>query len=159
MDATRKEQLARPLGQIPSGCFIMTASDGQHHTGMLASWVQQACFEPPMVTVAVKKGRPIESLVDASGYFVLNTIGENPSAMFKHFGKGFDLAQDAFSGLPTERHDAGIVLTDCTGHLGCKVVSSTEAGDHRVYVGEVIGGASHNDGKPYVHLRNNGFKY
>lgn len=83
------EQIARALGQVPSGCFVMTVSNAGKATGLLTSWVQQASFEPPMVTVAVKVGRPVEQLLAASGKFVLNHIGENPLAMFRHFGRGF----------------------------------------------------------------------
>ena len=46
------------LGRVPSGVFILTASDGEgRETGMLASWVQQASFEPQQVTVAVNGTR------------------------------------------------------------------------------------------------------
>lgn len=159
MQDTLKTAIARPLGLIPSGCFIMTAADGPRATGLLASWVQQACFEPPMLTVAVKKGRPIEQLVETSGRFILNIIGPDPSPMFKHFGKGFGLDQPAFDGLSTHEESAGIVIEDCLAHLACRVTSTLDAGDHRIYLAEITGGGVHKDDKPYVHLRNNGFKY
>jgi flavin reductase (DIM6/NTAB) family NADH-FMN oxidoreductase RutF len=44
-------------------------------------------------------------------------------------------------------------------HLSCKVTGQIDAGDHRVYVGEVVGGSARNDARPYVHLRSNGFSY
>ena len=36
---------------------------------MLTSFVQQAGFEPPAITVAVKKGRPLNDLLESSGVF------------------------------------------------------------------------------------------
>ena len=46
----------RVLGRTPSGVFILTCSDGAgHETGMLASWVQQASFDPPMLALAVEQ--------------------------------------------------------------------------------------------------------
>src|SRR5690554_1181470 len=71
MNENLKKQVAQALGQIPSGCFVMTAAHGGKATGILASWVQQASFDPPMVTVAVKHGRPIQELLESSGHFVL----------------------------------------------------------------------------------------
>ena len=52
------DPIAAVLGRTPSGIFVLTAraADGRE-TGMLASWVQQASFEPPMVTVAVNRKR------------------------------------------------------------------------------------------------------
>lgn len=159
MNDESKAQVARAIGQVPSGCFVMTASHGSRATGILASWVQQASFEPPMVTAAVKHGRPIQELIDASGHFVLNHISENPLAMFRHFGRGFKLEESAFDGLSTQIDPAGIIIQDCLGHLSCRVVSSIDAGDHRVYVAEVVGASFKDGGRPYVHLRSNGLQY
>jgi flavin reductase (DIM6/NTAB) family NADH-FMN oxidoreductase RutF len=154
-----RNQIARPLGQIPSGCFVLTARHADQSTGILASWVQQAAFEPPAVTVAVKAGRPIQPLIEASGQFVLNLIPEDRGPMFRHFGKGFAPGEPAFEGLPTRQESAGVVIESCIAHLGCRVVTTADIGDHRIYVAEVIGGALHADAKPYVHLRTNGFGY
>ncbi len=60
MENQQSENLGAVLGRTPSGIFILIAGDGQDNTtGMLASWVQQASFEPPQVTVAVNKKRYI----------------------------------------------------------------------------------------------------
>jgi flavin reductase (DIM6/NTAB) family NADH-FMN oxidoreductase RutF len=159
MDEDIKDQIARPLGQVPSGCFILTAAHQDRSAGMLASWAQQAAFEPPMMSVAVKRGRPIADLIEASGHFVLNALAEDPIPMFKHFGKGFALGEPAFEGLTTRVMPAGVVIEECIAHLACRLHAHVDASDHRIYLGEIIGGASHRPGKPYVHLRSNGFKY
>lgn len=159
MNGDAKKQVARALGQVPSGCFVMTASSGPKATGILASWVQQASFEPPMVTAAVKQGRPIQELIEASGHFVLNHISENPLSMFRHFGRGFKLDEPAFDGLSTQTDPAGVIIQDCLGHMSCRVVKSIDAGDHKIYVGEILAASCKGDARPYVHLRSNGLQY
>ena len=54
-----QSQLASVLGRVPSGLFILTLRHNNEETGMLTSWVMQAGFEPPMVTVALKHGRHV----------------------------------------------------------------------------------------------------
>ena len=152
------EAMAKALGRIPSGCAIVTARTETARTGMLASWVQQAAFEPPMVCVAIKRGRPIGSLIDASGHFVLNLLGADPKAMFKHFGKGFGPGKNAFAGLAAENVVGGVAIPDRVGRLSVRVISKADAGDHDVYIGEVIE-AEASDGEPYVHLRKSGANY
>lgn len=159
-DASEQEHVARALGRIPSGCSILTVVAGDRRTGVLVSWVQQAAFEPPMVSVGVKKGRPAEALIDESRQFVLNLLGENPSAMFKHFGRGFALEDDAFAGLAIESVPGGLAIPDRIARLSVAVRQKVDAGDHWLYVGEIIdadGGAE--GAKPYVHLRKNGLSY
>ena len=57
-DSDLQSRIAPVLGRIPSGVFILVAGDGTgRRTGLLTSWVQQASFEPPQVTIAVNKSR------------------------------------------------------------------------------------------------------
>ncbi len=126
---------------------------------MLVSWVQQASLEPICLTVCIKQGRPAGRLVSAAGRFVLNVVGDDPTAMFKHFGKGFALEEDAFAGVDAQPTDFGPALTDCIAHLGCEVRETVTAGDHDVYVVEVSSAHAVADQKPYVHIRKSGLSY
>lgn len=156
---TAQETIGVAVGMIPSGCSILTVADGDRRTGMLVSWVQQVSFEPPAVSVCVKRGRPAEDLIDAAGRFVLNIVGENPTPMFKHFGKGFGLDEDAFEGVDVASSDHGPVLTACVGQLGCRVTDKVSTGDHDLYVATVEAAAATPNARPYVHLRKSGLAY
>ena len=160
-ESLRQERSAvgEALGRIASGCFILTVQDERRSTGVLVSWVQQAAFEPPMVTVCLRSGRPAGALVEASGRFLLNVIGADPKPMFKHFGKGFSLDQDAFAGLTIEPTSYGPLISGCPAHLACRVIQNVRAGDHDLYVAEVEAGRVDESAQPYTHLRANGFSY
>lgn len=157
--ASGKDNVARALGRIPSGCCILTARDGDESNAILASWVQQAGFKPPAVTVAVKHGRPIQKLIDTSKRFVLNIVGEDATPLFRHFGKGFAPGKPAFKGLAVRVEKEGVILEEAIGYLVCKVKGRVETGDHTIYVGEVTGGNAGAGAKPHVHLRASGLKY
>ena len=158
-EQTIDEQVGLALGRIPSGCSILTARSDSGRTGMLASWVQQASFDPPAITVGVKKGRPITKIIDESGSFVVNILGEDTSAMFKHFGKGFGPEDDAFAGLETRDVEGGIVIADRIAWLSTEVRGKHDAGDHWIYVAEILEAEMEEICAPYVHLRKNGFSY
>ncbi len=160
MTEAAREQVAKALGRIPSGCAIVTAASGRRRTGMLASWVQQAGFEPPMLSVAIKKGRPITELIEASKAMVVNVLGDNPGAMFRHFGRGFDLTEDAFEGLQNRDVNGGVEIAGHVARLSLVIRGKADAGDHDLYVGEVVeADVGEPVGEPYVHLRKNGLSY
>ena len=49
-----RNTVGKALGRVPSGVFVLTASDTDHRRyAMLASWVQQAAFDPPAVCLAI----------------------------------------------------------------------------------------------------------
>lgn len=159
-----RETIGPVLGRVPSGVFILTASDGNgHETGMLASWVQQAAFEPPMVTVAVNRKRYLNDWLQQEPKVALNLIGETQTEFLKHFGRGFESDQPAFEGVNISRGSNGLpILSDAIGYLEGNVVSNTEAGDHIVYVVEITSagaGVKLDEEKPMVHIRKNGFSY
>jgi flavin reductase (DIM6/NTAB) family NADH-FMN oxidoreductase RutF len=159
-----KDQVGPVLGRIPSGLTILTAQspDGDQ-TGMLASWVQQASFEPPALTVAVNTKRYLNDwLVDGSTV-ALSLVGESQKQFLGHFGKGFEPGEPAFEGLSTELSPSGLtVLSDALGWLEGTVTGSIDGGDHRIYVVEITAGSpgeSLETEKPFVHIRKNGFGY
>lgn len=153
------DRIPAAIGRIPSGCFILTAEHAGRSTGVLASWVQQTSFDPPLVTAALRPGRPIVELIEGSRGFVINVIGDPPTAMFKQFGKGFTLEQDAFVGVAIEQTSSGPRILSCPAYLVCRLRDRVSAGDHDLFVGEVIGGDGDPAVRPYVHLRGNGLSY
>jgi flavin reductase (DIM6/NTAB) family NADH-FMN oxidoreductase RutF len=148
------------LGRVPSGIYVLTAGSGERATGMLASWVMQAGFEPPMVSVAVKNGRYVNDWITAGEPFVLSMVAEKQFDLLKHFGRGFEENQPAFEGQAIQHCPRGVpILSDCLGHLECEPVSHVDSGDHRIFLARVVRGNLQNDAAPMVHIRKSGANY
>lgn len=153
------EAIGTALGRLPSGCSILTITRGEESTGVLLSWVQQAAFDPPSITFCLKRGRPVERLLENGARFLLNLLGDDPVDMFKHFGRGFDLHENAFAGLDVVACEFGPLLQACPAHLGGEVREKVAVGDHDLYIAQVVAARLSGDFKPYVHLRRNGLSY
>lgn len=158
-----QDQVGPALGRIPSGLAIATAQHGGQRTGFLASWYQQVSFDPPLVMVCVKAGRPIEALIEGSGHFALNLLAEGDFASLKRYGKGFEPGVDPWAEDPATLAEGAPAPVFAQGyaHLVLRHVRTLETGgDHVLHVGEVVGGAlGGSEAKPYVHVRKNGFSY
>jgi len=83
--------LARALGRIPSGIYIVTTLRSGAPVGFLGSLVQQVAFEPPTIVLAVGNDR--EHLLDlrAAGRFALSVLGESDQALMGAFLKRLPL--------------------------------------------------------------------
>jgi len=153
-----KKQIGKALGRIPSGLFVVTAKCGDREDAVLASWVNQSSFDPPTVTVALAKVRPARVLIEGADAFVVNVLGKDSNALMKHFFK--PPSDSIFDGLATAKGIQDIpILKDAVSYLECKLVGSAIAGDHVIYIGEVVGGKILKGGEPYFHVRDNGFSY
>lgn len=164
MTDQQRDAVAAVLGRTPSGLFILTvrAPDGSQ-TGMLASWVQQASFDPPAVSVAIKKGRYHHEWLNASPEVVLNLLGESHKQFLGHFARGFDPEEEAFQGLKVQTAANGLtVLAEALGWLEGRVTGHIDAGDHVLYVVTITGAGLGPDlerERPWVHIRKSGFNY
>lgn len=154
------KNLGAALGRIPSGLFILTARHAGKETGLLASWVQQCSFQPPMVSLAIKPNRPVVSFLQPGAAFTLNLLEDGQTDMIAHFGKGFAAEEDAFKGLEVRRDGpGGPILAEALAVLECQVTHRHSAGDHDLFVAQVISGRVLDEGRPMVHIRKNGFHY
>ncbi|MEO0377731.1 MAG: diflavin flavoprotein [Cyanobacteria bacterium P01_A01_bin.17] len=150
------------MGRIVGSLCILTAQQGEVSSGMLASWVSQATFTPPGLTVAVAKDRAVESLLYTKNSFVLNVLPEdNYQGLMKHFLKPFGPGEDRFADVETEEADnGGPILKDALSYLECEVENRMECGDHWVIYAVVKNGqVLKQNVKTALHHRKSGRTY
>ncbi|MEZ6042264.1 MAG: flavin reductase family protein [Planctomycetaceae bacterium] len=156
--------IAPVLGRIPSGVFILVAGgpDGRS-TGLLASWIQQASFAPPQVTIAVNKSRYLNDWLAVGSAITLNQVAKGDKVLFGHFGKGFEPDANAFQGIETTEGNNGLpVLKGAMASMEGVLESKLDAGDHVIWLANITVAHAHQDPggfDPYVHIRKNGLGY
>lgn len=164
MSDEQRTTIGMMLGRIPSGIFVLTATDGAGaETGMLCSWVQQVSFEPPMASFVVQRDRYLNDWLATTKTAVLNMMGESEKHLLVHFGRGFKREEPAFEGIALQRTGTGLpVLEESLGYLEGNIVQQIPTGDHVVYILEVTAaglGETIHEEQPMVHIRKSGFHY
>jgi flavorubredoxin/flavin reductase (DIM6/NTAB) family NADH-FMN oxidoreductase RutF len=150
------------LGRIVGSVCIVTTKKDDLKGAMVASWVSQATFNPPGLTVAVAKERAIESLLPIGSNFVLNVLEEGKHLeLMKYFLKPFSPGEDRFVNLEWEEAENGSpLLKDALAYLECKVNNRMECGDHwLLYAIATQGKLLQTDGVTAVHHRKSGSHY
>jgi len=163
MDDTTRNAINRALSRVPSGLYILTAQHEDRRCGMLTSWVQQVCLQPPMLSVAVAKGRMIMPLISESRQFGLCQLAADDRRMMRKFAQSTDNSDDPFLGYELIH---GVlprvpILAGSLAYFECLMTCHMDVdGDHDLFVGEVKAGAVEDDKrKPWVHFRKDGFDY
>jgi flavorubredoxin/flavin reductase (DIM6/NTAB) family NADH-FMN oxidoreductase RutF len=168
--AKKVKQIARPLatpveqavGRLVGSLSVVTAQRGDATGAMVASWISQASFNPPGLTVAVAKDRALESLLYPGDAFVLNLLEEGKHIpLMKHFLKPFGPGEDRFVGIETKSAQNGLpILKEALAYLECRVQSRMDCGDHwLVYCAAEAGDVFTPSAKTAVHYRTSGTHY
>ncbi|MGA1622491.1 MAG: diflavin flavoprotein [Synechocystis sp.] len=157
-ESARTEQA---LGRLVGSLCVVTTRQGELSSAMLASWVSQATFSPPGLTIAVAKDRAIESLLFKNSPFVLNILSEGQHlGLMKHFLKPFPPGGDRFEGVETDAAENGApILKDALAYLECRVKDRMECGDHWVVYAVTDRGSVLKEGVTAVHHRKSGDHY
>ena len=155
--AARTEQA---LGRVVGSLCVVTSKQGELMNGMLASWVSQATFSPPGVTIAVAKDRAIESLMHVGSPFVLNILPEGKQLQ-KQFMKNYAPGEDRFADIETEEAENGCpILKQALAYIELNVQNRMECGDHWLVYGVAKSGKVLDTEKvTAVHHRNSGSHY
>lgn len=163
MSDTDPKRLAigKALGRVPSGVFILTAHHDGTHAAMMASWVQQISFSPPMISVAVAPDRPIASLIRDSERLAVSVLGVTDTPLMKKYARGIPPGEDPFSGIETLAVTGGVrVLGESLAYLDCRLAKIVETnGDHLIVLATIEAGELLKEGNSFTHLRGSGFHY
>lgn len=148
------------LERFPYGVYVVAVSSSPHElTAIIATWVTQVSFSPPMVAVSLETGGTLARELVPSTLFSLSSVSDNGLSSAKAVLKtGPRFSTDVAHPLFAESPSGVPIFLDSIGVLECRVVGLHEAGDHHVVVAEVVRAASAGPGEPLT-LKQTGWKY
>jgi len=127
---------------ISTGVYIITVRSGERINGMTAAWVTQVSFKPKLVVVSIAPARYTHSLIQESGFFCINTLSEDDVELAKKFGFVSGRNEDKFKGINyTNALKGSPIIEGVKAYVECEVVSSVDAGDHTLFIGQVVDAA------------------
>ncbi|HBO84703.1 MAG: flavin reductase [Deltaproteobacteria bacterium GWC2_42_11] len=139
------------MSKLTHGVYIITTKAKDKINGMTAAWVSKVSFDPPLVMVAVGLGRYSHELMKEGKVFAVNILDERQIDIGKHFGTKSGRKVDKFKGIEYETRVTGSpILKDAIAYIDCKLVSTYPAGDHTLFIGEVVDADVLREGEPQV---------
>lgn len=152
----RSVDVRRVARMVNHGPTVLASSRHDDRSNLITlAWTTPVSIDPPMVAIAVAPARFTHDLIARSREFVVNIPGSHllPAVWFCGTVSGRD--QEKFEGAGLTEAPGTIVdspvVAECFGHIECKVVDSPVAGDHTLFIGEVVS-ASVEEGALEGHL-------
>jgi len=143
------------MRRYPTGVTILTVRDGNQIHGMTANSFTSVSLNPTLVLVCIDKRNRTHTFVARAGHFALNILGERQVHLARRFAKQIAQPADPFADITHHRVVTGApIFDDSVAHLDCRVVAAHDAGDHTIFIGEVMaaGFGNAHDANPLVWL-------
>lgn len=157
MDTALKKAILR---SFTYGLYAVTARHGGEISIMTANWLMQCSFEPPLIALAVEVDSHSRQVIEAGGAFAINLYESGQRDLAGNLGRTYakhpeKVNDTAWTPSP---HTGSPLLTNTLGWVECKIISNTPAGDHVLFVAEVLDVGFDHEGIPLT-LKETGFKY
>jgi len=154
-----KDEALKVTELFPYGIYIMAASAGENVAAIIATWVMQVSFDPPLVAVAVEKEGSFLEQITTAKQFSLSLLPEDGIEAAKHVLKNGPLFPMATEGLPfVNGENAPPRPAGAHSTINCRIREAYPAGDHVIVVGEITGAKAKGSG-PVLTLQHTGWKY
>jgi flavin reductase (DIM6/NTAB) family NADH-FMN oxidoreductase RutF len=129
------------IGRFASGVTVITTAVDGAPVGTTASAVSSLSLEPPMVLVCLRRTGRSAAALRRSACFGVSILGAEQEELGRFFARADRPGgADAFARVA---HRTGIgnvpMIEGAAAQIECRVRQRIRAGDHLMYVGEVVG--------------------
>ena len=132
-----QDEWAEALGTMTYGIYVLTTFHDDEINCMIASWVSQVSYNPPLIMAAVHQNRYSHRLIEKSNCFALHALTRAQSDFLQRCkGSG---SSEKFTGIQWQRGITGCpVLSECLSYFECRVKASYAPGNHTLFIGEEV---------------------
>lgn len=133
-----QNEFRRALGSFPTGVAIMTTRDGQDEPiGLTCNSFSSVSLDPPLVLWSLRKASKSIDIFREAKAFAINVLAEDQDHLSQRFATSSILKKfeniawsTGYSNLP--------LINDCVARFHCDVFAQHDAGDHIVFIGQVV---------------------
>jgi flavin reductase (DIM6/NTAB) family NADH-FMN oxidoreductase RutF len=128
------------VGAFATGVTVVTTRGEEHAYGMTANAFSSVSLDPPLILVCVITPSEGADHISRNGVFAVNILAEEQEPLSRYFAsRDRPKGRDAFRDVPHRFAASGSpILEGAAAFLDCRLHASYEAGDHLIFIGEVL---------------------
>jgi flavin reductase (DIM6/NTAB) family NADH-FMN oxidoreductase RutF len=144
-------ELRAVMRRFPSGVAVVTVDLEGERIGLTVSSLVSLSLDPPLVGLAVSRQAALHELLRRAGSFGVSLLGEGQEELATRFSRGVPPIA-LWSGVAVREGPGPPLLEGSLGWLVCETRAEHAAGDHTLFVGEVVWAETGAPGRPLVHV-------
>lgn len=152
--AVSTEEFKDTLARFATGVTVVTARTDEF--GDVGSTVTAFCsvsVEPPLVLASIGTFSRMYDTLDMQPLWAVSVLAADQRQVAGRFAvPGRPGGEVLLTGVPYHRgeHTGALVVDGALASLECRTTQRVEAGDHTLFVGEVLGVGRHRAGEPLL---------
>jgi flavin reductase (DIM6/NTAB) family NADH-FMN oxidoreductase RutF len=140
------------VGAFATGVTVVTTRGEEHAYGMTANAFSSVSLDPPLVLVCVIYPSEGCEHIQRNGCFAVNILHADQEPVSRYFAsRDRPRGRDAFREVSHRIGASGSPILDgAAAYLDCRLHATHEAGDHLIFIGEVLELGFEPEAKPLV---------
>ncbi|HEX9106108.1 MAG TPA: flavin reductase family protein [Longimicrobiales bacterium] len=132
-------EFRRIMGHWSTGVAVVATRRGPRPWGLTANAFASVSLQPPLVLVCVDSGADTHDPLRDAGLFAVSILAADQERLARRFAASD--VEDKFEGVAWREEATGApVLEGAVAWLDCRLWAHYPAGDHTIFVGEVVAG-------------------
>jgi flavin reductase len=136
------DELRELMRRFPAPVAVVTTAVDDERYGLTVGSLVSLSLEPPLVGISVGRDSSSHEPIRRAGRFAVSILSGEQESVAQHFARSGIPPVALWAGIDVEAGDNefGPRLEGALAWLDCLIWAQYEAGDHTIFVGEVVGG-------------------
>jgi flavin reductase (DIM6/NTAB) family NADH-FMN oxidoreductase RutF len=148
-----QDEFRRVMRRWASAVAIVTTRFGDQVHGLTVSGFIGISLDPPLGLVSIGHDQHSYDWIRKSGCYAVNFLRADQRELSDRFAGRLGDEVDRFVGVAYRAVASGSpILMDCLAWFDCRVTAAHVAGDHTLFIGEVLAGDVTSDAAPLVYF-------
>ncbi len=133
------DELREVMRRFPAPVAIVTAEvDGERY-GLTVGSLVSLSLAPALVGISIGRDSSSHEPLRRAGSFAVSLLSGEQSGVAQHFARSGIPPVALWNGVAVREGEHGPLIEDALAWLECHTWAEYEAGDHTLFVGEVLG--------------------
>jgi flavin reductase len=132
------DELREVMRRFPAPVAVVTGVDEREEFGLTVGSLVSVSLEPPLLCVAIGKDSARHEPMRNAGRFAASLLSAEQAHLAQHFARSGVPPVALWTGVATRPGSHGPLLEGALAWLECETRAEYDAGDHTLFLGEVL---------------------
>jgi flavin reductase (DIM6/NTAB) family NADH-FMN oxidoreductase RutF len=134
------DELRELMRRFPAPVAVVTTTVDDERYGLTVGSLVSLSLEPPLVGISIGRDSSSHEPIRRAGRFAVSVLSGEQESVAQHFARSGIPPVALWAGVDVREGEFGPRLEDALAWLDCRIWADYDAGDHTIFVGEVLGG-------------------